>query len=97
MKITYDAEVDAMYIQLIEGKHQCRTVCLNDEIALDFGAGEKLVGIEILDARKTIGKGKLPQIVLDNIVATGVAGVRRGQKQRHRAPVRAGKSRKTAA
>jgi uncharacterized protein YuzE len=71
MKITYDPEVDAMYIQLVDGKHQCRTVCLTDEIALDFGAGETLIGIEILDAKKIVGKGKLPKIVLDNVLAVG--------------------------
>jgi uncharacterized protein YuzE len=97
MKITYDGEVDAMYIQLIEGKHQCRTVRLNDEIALDFGIGEKLVGIEILDARKTLGKGKLPQIVLDNIAVANVPASRRARKSRVRGASRSGKSKRTAA
>ena len=68
MKITYDSDVDAMYIQLLGGHHQCRTVRLTDDVALDFGAGERLVGIEILDARKVLGKGKMPRVVLDNIV-----------------------------
>lgn len=67
MKISYDAEVDAMYIQLLEGKHQCRTVRLSDEIALDFGRGQKLVGIEILDAKQVLGSGKLPRLVIENV------------------------------
>src|SRR5438105_467734 len=50
MKISYDAEVDALYIRLAEGKHECRTVRLNEEVALNIGEGEELVGIEILDA-----------------------------------------------
>ena len=33
MKISYDPEIDALYIRLIEGKHECRTVRLNEEIA----------------------------------------------------------------
>jgi uncharacterized protein YuzE len=49
MKISYDPEIDALYIRLIEGKHECRTVRLNEEIALNIGPDEKLVGIEILD------------------------------------------------
>jgi hypothetical protein len=57
----------------VDGKHECRTVCLTEEIALDFGSGETLVGIEILDARRIIGKGKLPRIVLDNIAAVAAA------------------------
>lgn len=43
MKISYDPEIDALYIRLIEGKHECRTVRLNAEIALNIGPDEKLV------------------------------------------------------
>jgi len=39
MKISYDSEIDALYIRLIEGKHECRTVRLNEEIALNIEAG----------------------------------------------------------
>ena len=66
MKITYDPEVDAMYIYLVEGKHECRTVQLNDDINLDFGDGEALVGIEILDATRVLGKGKLPRLTIND-------------------------------
>lgn len=67
MKISYDSEIDALYIRLIEGKHECRTVRLNEEIALNIGAGETLVGIEILDAKEVLGKGKLPPVTLENV------------------------------
>ena len=67
MKISYDPEVDALYIRLIEGKHECRTVRLNEEIALNIGPGEKLVGIEILDATAVLGQGRLPDVTLENI------------------------------
>ena len=67
MRITYDVETDALYIRLVEGKHECRTVRLNDEIALNIGTGEKLIGIEILDAKEILGNGQLPQVVLENI------------------------------
>lgn len=67
MKITYDKEVDAVYIKLIEGEHQCRTLRLNDDIALNIGKGEKLIGIEILDAREVLAKGGLPNVMLENI------------------------------
>jgi uncharacterized protein YuzE len=58
MKISYDPEVDAVYIRLVEGEHECRTLQLNDEIALNIGPGEVLVGIEILDAKEVLGKGQ---------------------------------------
>lgn len=69
MKISYDPEIDAMYIQLLTGKHQCRVLRLSEEIALDIGAKEQLVGIEILDAKKVLGPGKIPKIVLENLHA----------------------------
>ncbi len=67
MKITYDPEVDALYIRLLEGEYECRTLRLNEEIALNIGPGEELVGIEILDAKQVLGNGQLPQVVLENI------------------------------
>ena len=67
MKISYDPEVDALYIRLIEGECECRTLRLNEEIALNLGPDETLVGIEILDAKEVIGKGELPPVVLENV------------------------------
>ena len=67
IKITYDPEVDALYIRLVEGDCECRTLRLNDEIALNIGPDETLVGIEIIDAKEVLGKGELPQVVLENL------------------------------
>ena len=73
MKISYDPEVDAVYIRLIEGEHECRTLRLNEEIALNIGPGETLVGIEILDAKAVLGKGQLPKVVLENLTLAPAA------------------------
>ncbi len=73
IKITYDSEVDALYIRLIEGEQECRTLRLNDEIALNIGPGETLVGIEIIDAKAVLGKGELPQVVLENLKLASAA------------------------
>jgi uncharacterized protein YuzE len=67
MKISYDKEVDALYIRLLEGEYQCRTVHLSDEIAINLGPHDELVGIEVLDAKEVLGKGNLPQIVMENV------------------------------
>jgi uncharacterized protein YuzE len=67
MRISYDSEVDALYIRLVEGDYECRTLRLNDEIALNIGPNELLVGIEVLDAREVLGKGELPSVVLENV------------------------------
>lgn len=67
MKISYDPEVDALYIRFVEGKHECRTVRLNEEVALNMGPDEQLVGIEILDAKQTLGSGKVPPVTLEGL------------------------------
>lgn len=40
MKISYDSEIDALYIRLIEGRDECRTLRLSEEVALNIGEGE---------------------------------------------------------
>ena len=70
MRISYDPEIDALYIRLLEGKHECRTVRLNEEVALNIGADEKLVGIEILDAKEVLGSGQVPAIVLEGLATS---------------------------
>jgi len=67
MKISYDEEVDALYIRLVDGAQQCRTVRLSEEVALNMGPGEQLVGIEILDAKQMLGAGKLPSLIVENV------------------------------
>ena len=67
MKISYDLETDSLYIRLVDGYHECPTLRLSEEIALNIGAGEVLVGVEILDAKEVLGSGQLPEIVLENI------------------------------
>jgi uncharacterized protein YuzE len=67
MKISYDPEIDALYIRLLEGKHECRSVRLSEDVALNIGAEEKLVGIEILDAKSVLGSDKTPAILLEGL------------------------------
>ena len=67
MKISYDEKYDTMYIKLVDEPVECRTLQLSEDIALNIGPNEKLVGIEILDAKQVIGKGQVPNVVLDNL------------------------------
>ena len=67
MKISYDPESDALYIRFVEGKRECRTVRLNEEVALNIGEGEQLVGIEMLDAMEILGAGKVPAVMLEGL------------------------------
>ena len=70
MKISYDSEIDALYIRFVEGPQECRTVRLNEEVALNIGAGETLVGIEVLDAKEVLGAGRVPAVVLEGLGAS---------------------------
>ncbi len=49
MRITYDTEADALYIQLDEGKFKENREVMPG-IVLDIGENHKLLGIEVLEA-----------------------------------------------
>jgi uncharacterized protein YuzE len=56
MKIRYDAEVDALYLEfrsLTPGTAECRE--LTPDITADYGPDGKLAGLEILDASQVLG------------------------------------------
>jgi uncharacterized protein YuzE len=66
MKITYDPEVDALYIRFLETT--VTTQHLAEGIAADYDAEGHLAGIEILDALKRFGNRRvLRRIVLEEI------------------------------
>jgi YD repeat-containing protein len=66
MKITHDAEVDALYIQSLETT--VTTEHLAEGIAVDYDAEGRLAGIEILDALKRFGDPQtLRQVILENV------------------------------
>ncbi|MES2059918.1 MAG: DUF2283 domain-containing protein [Patescibacteria group bacterium] len=53
MKITYDKKIDAMYLQFQEGIFS-RNKEVEEGIIVDLGKGNKILGIEILNASKKI-------------------------------------------
>jgi uncharacterized protein YuzE len=70
MKITYDPEVDALYIQFLETT--VTTEHLAEGIAADYDADGKLAGIEILDALTRFGGPQtLRQVVLEDVGLVG--------------------------
>jgi uncharacterized protein YuzE len=73
MRISYDKEANALYIRLLDGEFQCRVVRLTDDIALDFAAGEKLVGVEILGASRLFDKPEEPDVELKDLLPRIVA------------------------
>ncbi len=68
MKIKYDPKVDAAYISFKKGPTQVTTVRLNEDVAIDLGPNEEIVGIEILDASNQLDLHKtLLKIELENL------------------------------
>ena len=53
MKITYDKEVDAVYIQLSVGQPE-GVIEVEDGINIDFSSDGKIVGIELLNATEKV-------------------------------------------
>ncbi len=59
MQILYDAKTDLLYLRLDDRKQQVANRCVSDDIVLDLGDDDRIVGIEILDASKHLRLEKL--------------------------------------
>ena len=66
MKISYDPKVDALYIRFVEGPVECEVLQINDRVAVNVGPGERVVGIEVLDATQELDLGD-PSVTLENL------------------------------
>ena len=76
MTISYDSEVDALYIRFIETT--VTTEHLAEGIAVDYAADGRMAGIEILDARKRFGDAEVFRRVVLEDVALGKPTPARG-------------------
>ena len=66
MRITYNAEVDALYIRFRETT--VTTKHLAEGLAVDYNTEGEIAGIEILDAIKRLGgRDVFKQIVLEDV------------------------------
>jgi uncharacterized protein YuzE len=59
MKMTYDPEADAAYVGLIEGPVVAESEEVAPGVVLDFDAEGHVLGIEVLQASKTLAPGVL--------------------------------------
>jgi uncharacterized protein YuzE len=61
MQIVYDAKTDLLYLRLDDQKQDVINKRISEDIVLDLGKGDRIVGIEILDASKHLNlKNLLP-------------------------------------
>jgi uncharacterized protein YuzE len=59
MQILYDVRKDLLYIRLDDQKQAVINQRLSEDIVLDLGEGDKIVGIEILDASRHLNLERL--------------------------------------
>jgi uncharacterized protein YuzE len=70
MKISYDSQVDAVYIRLIDAPAQVTTQRLSEDVAVNYAPDGRIVGIEILDASQYVFTPDTErQVVVQNLVA----------------------------
>jgi len=65
MKVSYDSKYDIVYIKFVEGPREVTTRHIDEDIALDFDAEKRLVGIEILSASKYLDWESLLPVVYE--------------------------------
>ena len=68
MKITYDKEADAMYIEFMEGEFS-RNIKIDDNTIVDLDKDGNLLGIELLSVKKRIPLKSLSEINFQNLIA----------------------------
>ncbi len=59
MNIVYNDKIDLLYIRLDDKSQEVINRRISEDIVLDIGEGDRIVGIEILDASKRINLERL--------------------------------------
>ena len=59
MQILYNTKTDLIYFRLDDRKQQVINKRLSEDIVLDIGEDDRIVGIEILDASRRLNLKKL--------------------------------------
>lgn len=65
MNVFYNDKVDLLYIRLDDKKQEVINKRIAENIVLDIGESERIIGIEILDASKNVN---LEGIIIDNCI-----------------------------
>jgi uncharacterized protein YuzE len=54
MRITYDPKVDALYIRFVDERVEVTTHRLAEDVAVNYAPDGRIVGIEVLDASRSV-------------------------------------------
>ena len=70
MKISFDSQVDALYIRFVDQPAEVTTQRLSEDVAINYAPDGRIVGIEILDASDYVFRsGSERQIEIHNLTA----------------------------
>ena len=72
MKITYDPEADALYIEVHSGEID-DSLDIEDGVTADLDKEGHLLGLEILDASKRMTKEELTSVSYENLLLAASA------------------------
>jgi len=71
VRVEYDSKVDAMYIWLRKARYEISEE-LAENVVIDLDKDGRIIGIEILDAAKKLGKELMEKILkTETLVAQG--------------------------
>lgn len=73
MRIEYDPEADALYIQLREVPPE-DNIDIEDGVSLDLDANGHIVGLEILDVSRRLTEEELRRVYIENLLPGKGAG-----------------------
>jgi uncharacterized protein YuzE len=59
MHVSYNDQTDLLYIRLDDRRQEVINRRVSDDVVLDIGEGNKIIGIEILDASKHVNLDRL--------------------------------------
>ncbi|MGD8435601.1 MAG: DUF2283 domain-containing protein [Syntrophobacterales bacterium] len=59
MHVSYNDKSDLLYIRLDDRKQEVINRRVSDDVVLDIGEGDKIIGIEIIDASKHVSLDRL--------------------------------------
>jgi uncharacterized protein YuzE len=69
MQILYNTKTDLLYIRLDGQKQTVINRRLSDNVVLDIGEGDRIVGIEILDASKHLNVESIMPVKYEKVAA----------------------------
>jgi len=65
VRIYYDKESDLLYLRFDERKQELINRRVSEDVVLDLGAGDRIVGIEILDASRHLDLAHLMPVTYE--------------------------------